>query len=287
MIVTQTKMALLLYTKVIVSCLMPVTSLALSILVFHFLAHNPSRRRRILLFALYLCLSVLSFTSSKHFSVVSPGLTSLWAQSITLNIIHVTSLVFLERRPAPKRGRGQGIFSKTPFIITYRLWCNPQLLEHSSVLAERQQQRSKKAYKPGQNDFTPGESVHTFLLLRLLKIPLYYSLYTKLLPALFVEVIWKIEAFEVAPSRISLLSRLAELDAREVVVRAYTAVVWIWESLVVLDGANAVFAILFVLIGWDRPSDWPTIFSGPASACGLRNFWSKFWCVPFRVFSGA
>ena len=119
------------------------------------------------------------------------------------------------------------------------------------------------------------ESVPVFLLLRLLKLPLYYYLFTSILPSIFSETIFRLEASDVAET--ALFTRLSDVTAREMVVRSYTAVVWIWESLVLLDGANAILAIIAVLSGLDRPGDWPPLFGNPCAACGLRNFWSRFW----------
>ncbi|KAK7705255.1 hypothetical protein SLS64_008091 [Diaporthe eres] len=107
------------------------------------------------------------------------------------------------------------------------------------------------------------------------KLPLYYYLYTSILPSIFAETIFRLDTPDVAET--ALFTRLGDITAREVVVRSYTAVVWIWESLVLLDGTNAVLAIIAVLSGLDRPGDWPSLFGNPCAACGLRNFWSRFW----------
>ncbi|KAH8785209.1 membrane bound O-acyl transferase family-domain-containing protein [Diaporthe sp. PMI_573] len=106
-------------------------------------------------------------------------------------------------------------------------------------------------------------------------IPLYHYLYISLLPSIFYETLFRLDVPDVTET--TLLRRLGDVTTREVIVRSYTAVVWIWESLVMLDGANAVLAILAVLSGMDKPGDWPNLFGSPIAACGLRNFWSQFW----------
>lgn len=52
---------------------------------------------------------------------------------------------------------------------------------------------------------------------------------------------------------------------------------WILESCLYLDGANAIPAIVLVLNGADRPTEWPALFGPPLEATSLRRFWSNFW----------
>lgn len=186
---------------------------------------------------------------------------------MTLNIAHIVSLVCVEKWPAPPTGSLAGWKS---IRTTWRLWSNPQLLPATVITKTT----NKKDDIIAEN--TEGhDSVSVFLLLRLLKLPLYYYLYTSILPSIFAETIFRLEASDVAET--ALFIRLGDVTAREVVVRSYTAVVWIWESLVLLDGANAILAIIAVLSGLDGPGDWPSLFGNPCAACGLRNFWSRFW----------
>jgi len=94
---------------------------------------------------------------------------------------------------------------------------------------------------------------------------------------IFSEAVFVIYSEDVGPEQQILLRRLGQITAREVLIRGHTAIYWIFEAVVLLDSANALLACFFVAIGLDRPSDWPALFGSPVSACGLRNFWSKFW----------
>lgn len=118
-----------------------------------------------------------------------------------------------------------------------------------------------------------------FLLLRLAKLAVYYHLHSRLLPALFSQTVGQLGAEDVSPARATLLLRPGSLDARAAVVRSYVALAWIWESLALVDGANALLAVVCVLAGLSRPGDWPALFGSPPppAACGLRSFWSRFW----------
>ncbi|KAI7779091.1 hypothetical protein LA080_001345 [Diaporthe eres] len=153
---------------------------------------------------------------------------------------------------------------------TWRLWSNPQLLPATAVT-----KTTNKKDDTNTETAAEQESVPVFLVLRLLKLPLYYYLYTSILPFIFAETIFRLDTPDVAET--ALFTRLGDITTREAVVRSYTAVVWIWESLVLLDGTNAALAIISVLSGLDRPGDWPSLFGNPCAACGLRNFWSRFW----------
>jgi hypothetical protein len=106
---------------------------------------------------------------------------------------------------------------------------------------------------------------------------MYYYLNFKILPTLVSELLGGISPEDVVPVKQILLRRLADISTRECVIRAYVSVLWIWESLVYLDGSNAILASFFVLIGLDRPCDWPPLFGIPTSVTSLRTFWSRFW----------
>lgn len=256
-----------LYFRLLASCFIPIAHLLLCILVFHFIIHNPNQKHRLLLLPLFLLFAALSFTTCNRVSVISPYISSLWAQSVALNIVHILSLVCIERWPAPQT---DSLATWSSLRTTWGLWSNPQLLP-ATVNAKATNKKDDTDTETTQE----RASLTVFIFLRLLKLPLYYYLYTSILPSIFYETIFRLEVSDVAET--ALLTRLGNVTAREVVVRSYTAVVWIWESLVLLDGANAVLAIVAVASGLDRPEDWPSLFGNPCSACGLRNFWSHFW----------
>ncbi|KAI1208927.1 uncharacterized protein F4807DRAFT_467900 [Annulohypoxylon truncatum] len=191
----------------------------------------------------------------------------LWAQSVALNIVHITSLLLIERWPVPQPEQSkkkQTSLSTYAFYITYRLWSNPQL------------HQVQPSINPTSVEKHTTEPLSVFLILRVSKGLLYYSLHTYILPAFFSETLVVITPEDVAQP--ALIPRLADLTLRGVLIRAYTASSWIWQSFAVLDGANAVLAIIAVVSGLDQPSDWPPLFGSPVHVCrGLRGFWAGFW----------
>lgn len=202
----------------------------------------------------------------------------LWDQSVTLYILHAISVLYIEKVPAPVPPRPERASDSNWTILrqrwlwrlrtTYRLWGNPQLLRvQSSVYDEKSPQESQKR----------TQDLFTFIFLRAVKIPLYYYVHKCLLPTLFRETIEVIRPGDVGTEQQKLLCRLGEFTGREAVVRAYTATLWIWESLVFLDGANSILALVFVLAGIDQPEDWPPLFGSLGDATTLRKFWGAFW----------
>ncbi|KAF3014715.1 hypothetical protein E8E14_007345 [Neopestalotiopsis sp. 37M] len=206
----------------------------------------------------------LSLTSAKSLFII-PGMSIVWAQSLILNIVHVTEILYIN----PIYRQDPQCSSPFSFQASYRLWTNPRLLNFPRV----QKYNEKR------------EHLGVFIFLRLVKVVIYYCLAAYVLPAIYSETI-----VELLPEDIeqpALFTRLGEVTAREFLVRSYTAVEWIWKTVAYFDGANAVLACLSVLSGFDRPEDWPNLFSSPVEACGLRNFWSRFWHqLAVRPFKG-
>lgn len=245
----------------------PIIYLAISVFIFHAALHCHNQTYRYYLLPFFIVFASLSITSSTYFIWI-PGLTSLWSQAIVLNIPHIICLLYIRRWPAPHPPVRSpplnllGYFCHQ-FEATYRLWGNPQLI---NVIPESAT-NTKKASHP----------ISVFLFLRLAKLPVYYYLNFKILPALVSEVLVEMSPEDVAQVKQILLRRLNDISIRESIIRAYVSVLWIWQSLVYLDGSNAILACFFVLIGLDRPCDWPPLFGNPTSITSLRTFWSQFW----------
>lgn len=267
------------YSKILLPCCIPVVYFLLSVGVFSF-ALNSSQRHRLYLLPLFLTTSTLAFTSSKYFWF-SPTFASLWVQSDLLYVLHVISLLYIEQIPAPacstlksptKQQQQQRNSAPAQQWSSYlrSIWLhfgNPRLI---SVAVPGEPQRALPPYQPRS----------VFVLLRLAKLPLYYYIHFHILPLLFSHTIVDITSADVSPTHQQNIIRNiigGGMTAREVLIRAYTATYWIWESLVVYDGANAVLASLSVTLGIDGPADWPPLFGYPTSALGVRNFWKHFW----------
>lgn len=247
-------------------CCVPVLYLALSAAVFSITLHCSNQTNRLYLLPFFLIFSVLSFITSEYFSPFSPSLVSLWSLAISLYILHIISVLYIERWPSPSSSFTKQQQDTTPtnqlrhfsFRATYKLWGNPQLL-------------------PTADAASPEIPYSVFFFLRLIKLPIYYSLHSYVIPLIFSETVVEYFPEDVSPVQQTLFRRIHEVTAREVIIRGYTAVIWILESIIFLDSANAVLACFFVLVGLDQPSEWPALFGSLISATSLRKFWSRFW----------
>lgn len=258
------------HVHLLVSCLSPIVYLLLSVFIFHCSINNESKTLRASLLPFFLGFAMLSFTTSSHFFVISTSLASLWAHSITLYIAHIISLLFLEKLT---ESQSISITSRASLGTTLSLWNNPRLVsinmpENGSINKNAKLDRVKPNAR---------EPLATFLLLRLAKITLYYYFHTHLLPSFFAQTIGQLSTEDVSPAMTPHLSSPGYVDARAALVRSHAAVIWIWESLVFIDGTNAILETVSVVTGLSRPCDWPPLFGNPLAACGLRAFWSRFW----------
>ncbi|TVY16133.1 Acetyltransferase ataH [Lachnellula arida] len=196
---------------------------------------------------------------------------SSWSQAVLLNIFHIVSLLYIEKWPAPcletrnSTEKTQTSRQRYHYDLraTYKLWGDPQLLSSNP--------------DPETDSKAKIQPLSVFIFLRLIKLPIYYYLQFHLIPSLFSETIVTYLPEDVSPIQQTYFRRWHEVEDRELVIRGYTAITWIWESVVFLDSANSVLACFFVLVGVDEPRDWPSLFGNPASATSLRGFWSRFW----------
>jgi hypothetical protein len=239
----------------ILHLLTPIIYLALSILTFHFALHSPSQTTRYFFLPPFLLFAILSLTSSKTWLWI-PGLTSLWTQAMVLNIPHIISVLYIRKWPAPP---GLGGF-RNKFKSTWRLWGNPQLIGLNRAA-----------------DPKISQSLPIFLTLRFAKLPIYYFLNTTLLPALVTHIFGSLNPEDFAPPSQILFRRIHSVSTRELLIRTYVSIYWIWQSIVYLDGSNAILSVFFVGTGIDRSCDWPPLFGNPRSITSLRTFWSRFW----------
>lgn len=249
----------------IILSFVPILSLSVSAISFSIALHSSNPRFRLVVFPFFLISSIVSFSTSKYFWF-APSLASLWSLGLLLYIVHITSVLYIEKLHIPSSSSSSPKirphvasmqFWSSKLQSTYRIWGNPQLLP---VCSTRESQ-----------------PLLMFCFLRVAKLPLYYLLHTYIIPSLFSETIFELYREDVGPTQQTFIRRVNEITAREFVVRSYTALAWIFESVIFLDSANSILAIGFVTIGLDRPSDWPSLFGSPTSATTLRNFWCKFW----------
>ena len=243
------------------SCAVPPIFLLLSATLFGIILHSDNSVKRRYLSLPFLATSWLSLASHQQFWF-SSELLSLWNLSVLLYVLHSISLLYIEKATVSKPPPGLSAYRyyRHEVSSTYRLWGNPRLL-------------------PKAIETRNSSSLIQFIIHRALKLTFYYFAHTTLLPNLHNLIIGPLSPSDVNRHQSSLLVLSSSASTlRSLVIRAHTSIYWIWESLVFLDGANALLSLLSVVIlRIDSPGDWPPLFGSPSSATSLSNFWSKFW----------
>src|SRR4051812_14315692 len=118
----------LILTQLLLCCI-PILSLAISGAIFSIALHCSTQRYRLYLLPFFITFSVQSFVTSKHFWYFSPSLVSLWSLGLSLYILHIISLLYIEKWPAlPSPSSGQQdtkfirFWHKLDLTATYKLW---------------------------------------------------------------------------------------------------------------------------------------------------------------------
>lgn len=254
--------------------LIPPIYLVCSIFCFGTMLHTPGHHHQLRLTPFFVVLSFLALAGPDHF-YFSPSLTSLWNLAICLYILHAISLFHIEKLLAPPPQPSLSSFEawKWRCATAYRFWGNPRLIGLEA---------GTRACQPFLLPFAAS---------RILKLLLYYSMLTHVVPAIQELFIGDIRPSDVSAEHRQLIRTLLratfssagltsapQLASRALLIRAHTSIYWIWESLMFLDGANAILSVLFVCITRiDSVADWPPLFGSPAEATSVMTFWSRFW----------
>ncbi|PVI06516.1 hypothetical protein DM02DRAFT_649640 [Periconia macrospinosa] len=91
-------------------------------------------------------------------------------------------------------------------------------------------------------------------------------------------------ADDFAPIRRSFFRRMlhaypeAPVTMRDLHIRAWVSVEWIWTSYIKINTYNVLASIVFVVVlRFDSPEEWPDLFGSPLEAYSVQRFWGKFW----------
>lgn len=242
--------------------LIPVSSFVLSS-VISCVALNVSQPYRVYFLPVIVLPAILSFTTLNYLAFL-PDLNQLWGHLVIIYIIHITSVLYIEKWTLPRP-------EKWDLHAAYKIWGNPRLLNTPRAVpyAPRMQQQHTSRSR--------------FVLGRLFKLLVYYLVNTYLVSRIFPEAFKPFSIFEFAPQqevyfRRLLLAQSPAVTVRETLLRAVFAVRWIWANFMGLEFAHAGVAILFaVILRWDEPHEWPPLFGSPLEAYTLRQFWGRFW----------
>ncbi|KAI1777283.1 membrane bound O-acyl transferase family-domain-containing protein [Hypoxylon cercidicola] len=75
----------------------------------------------------------------------------------------------------------------------------------------------------------------------------------------------------------ALRQALRQVSVHQIQVRAVISVQWMWSAYFFLEFGHCLLAIVFVSLGFDRPEEWPPLYSSPLHATSIRGFWGRFW----------
>jgi hypothetical protein len=111
-----------------------------------------------------------------------------------------------------------------------------------------------------------------------------------------VPLYFNFTAQDFAPSRQVFIRRLLSprigppITHRELQIRFFISVYWIWIAYLMLDFFHVLLSIFFVaVLRVDAPDEWPPLFGSPGQAYSIRRFWTRFWhrlTVPSCASSG-
>jgi hypothetical protein len=64
---------------------------------------------------------------------------------------------------------------------------------------------------------------------------------------------------------------------RELQIRFFMSVYWIWIASLMLDFFHVLLSIFFVaVLRIDAPDEWPPLFGSRGQAYSIRRFWTRF-----------
>ena len=218
-------------------------------------------------YRLYFLLPILlpalkSFTSIDYQDAIVPGLAQIWGQTVLIHIVHITSVLYLEKWNMHSDN------SDWDLHAAYKIWGNPQLLNtHREVPNAR-------------NNLSPKLSRTRFLVHRCLQLAILYLVHIYIVTPTFPNAFMPLFINSFAPAQERYFSRLltSRVTAYESLLRAVLAIQWIWINFFGLYIAQTAVAVLFsVILRWDEPCEWPLLFGSLLEAYSLRRFWGQFW----------
>lgn len=192
------------------------------------------------------------------------GMDVLFALFTCVYILHVGSVLYIDRITIPA--------TNSPLTLAYKIWGDPQ------------RQGSWAGFPPRKNVLPPTPTSRTrFVIRRLIKVLLCWLLHLIFIGPL-VPLYFKFTANDFVPTRQRFVRRLLSssvetpITSREVQIRLFTSVYWIWIAYLMLDFCNVVISIFFVaILRIDAPEEWPSLFGSPLQAYSIRRFWTRFW----------
>ncbi|KAI8962865.1 membrane bound O-acyl transferase family-domain-containing protein [Daldinia sp. FL1419] len=256
----------------------PESLLVISIIFTVLGLHFPSKLRPLFLPPTWL-LAAWSFASVQD-STASKGLIGLESYTVMTSIIHMLILpriLYFESQSAlPKASKSDKptsldslnlSLSRSSMSAACWIWNNPRHLSR---------QRSEAG-------LAPWSEVLKFALFRILKIGIFIFIDRFLVQRLHGHVTSTTTILDFTPDQEPILRHLLEWDddpisSRQLLLRAFVCVSWMWTNVLMLESYHAILSLLFVVVlRFDDPEDWPPLFGNPVEAWSVRRFWGRFW----------
>lgn len=242
------------------SLLIPPALFAISSGIFLWLVQLPHGSRQ-LLFPLVLATGVASLHASPRLAPIT-GANNLWGLLCCIWILHATSVLLLDKLSIPR--------GAPPWTSAYKIWNDL-----------RRQIQWELGIPPPPST---GASSRSWFLIRRLSKTLMCWLFQLLILGPLVPGFFNFAASDFHPSKEILIRRLLfsnsgpPISSREVHIRLFVSVYWIWIAYLMLDLCHVLLSILFVVIlRLDAPEEWPSLFGSPLQAYSVRRFWARFW----------
>lgn len=198
-------------------------------------------------------------------------IADLWAIGLVVYVVHVTSLLYLEKwvlpHPSPTKPYGYD------FVAAYKLWSNPQFLKTARQTPGAHTVDCDQCHPPSRIRFT---------IVRVARITLYLALMQLWTTYIFPGPFLPLTADDFSPTKETYFRRLfagKPITRRETAIRSFSAIDWIWTAYLTLDCAHEILGIFFtIILRLDDTSDWLNpLFGSPREAYTLRGFWGRFW----------
>lgn len=189
------------------------------------------------------------------------GANSTFASVVVFYIPYSVKLLALDEHPVNPELSSHN----WSFIDCYRIWNNPRDLPVRLGPLDRSapcNPRSRAVF--AANQALKGMVLVAFDVL-IFRRAFIYAL-NHIVPADFAP------AMELPP-----LKSVLHLSAHQIQVRAIVSVQWIWSAYYLLEGSHCMLSIVFVVVGFDRPKEWPALYGSPLDATSIRGFWGRFW----------
>lgn len=255
--------------------LIPPTFFALSTFIFLIAIQFPSWAR-VLISPLVFGTAIISLYTSFYLPP-HEGTNGLWALLNCAWILHASHTLFFDNLRIP---RGAPLWTSA-----YKIWADPQGRINWKDVSS----------KASSNSADISKNRVWFATTRFLKTLGCWLLQLCIFePFMILYICPTSEDF--APSSQVLFRRLLwpsagpKFTQREIQIRLFTSVSWIWQGFLMLHTCHVLLSIFFVtILRIDTPEEWPPLFGSPMKAYSVRRFWTKFWhrmMVPGSTSSG-